>query len=149
VLRVGVALGAAAILPPSRACEFYTSTLRVIHPWTRATGEATTAVLCMRIDEVSEEDALIGVATPVASGAELVAPDGSVGELFLPIPAGRETILSDDGVHVRLTGLLHPLLIARQYPLKLQFQKGGQVLANLNVDFLRPALPVAPPSPTS
>ena len=55
----------------------------------------------------------------------------------LLIPAGEETLLSDKGTFVRLTGLNHPLYVARAYPLKLVFEKGGEVNALLSVDFAR------------
>jgi copper(I)-binding protein len=70
----------------------------------------------------------------VAAGAELVA-EGVGGEVNLLIPAGRETVLSDDGTHIRLLGLEHPLPMGRSYPLKLVFEKGGEVQATLNVDY--------------
>jgi periplasmic copper chaperone A len=135
VLRAGFVLCASLAAPSVRACEFHTSTLRITHPWTRATGaEATSAVLCMKFDEVAATDRLIGVETPVAAGAEM-AGAGVAGAVNVFIPEGRETVLSDEGTHIRLTGLEHPLLIARSYPLKLVFENGGMVHATLNVDY--------------
>ena len=135
ILKTGLALCAALVLPQARACEFYTSTLRITHPWTRATEpNATTAVLCMKIDQVTVTDRLIGVETPVASGAELIR-DGASSALNLTLPIGSETLLSEDGMHVRLVGLKHPLLTGRSYPLVLVFAKGGNVNAELNVDY--------------
>ncbi len=142
VLHAGVALCASLVIPPVRACEYFTGTLRITHPWTRATGPDTFAVVCMRFDEVTETDRLIGVETPVAAGAELVGERTGAGVNLL-IPQGRETLLSEDGTHIRLLGLKHPLLIARSYPLKLVFEKGGIVGAILNVDYLRPLSPSA------
>jgi copper(I)-binding protein len=135
VLRAGLVLCASLAVPPARACEFITSTLRITHPWTRATApDATSAVLCTRFDQVTETDRLIGVDTPVASGAELVV-DGVGGKVDFLIPQGRETFLSDDGTHIRLLGLEHPLEVGRSYPLTLVFQKAGEVQAQLNVDY--------------
>lgn len=130
LLQSGLALCASLAVPPARACEYFANTLRITHPWTRATGLDTSAVVCMKFDEVTETDRLVGVETPVASGAKLVGD-------FL-IPKGGELVLSEDGAHVRLVELKHPLLIARVYPLKLVFEKAGVVNASLNVDFLRP-----------
>lgn len=137
VLRAGFAFAAAAVLPAARACEFYTATLRITHPWTRATGpDDTTAVLCMRFDEVRADDRLVGVVTPVARGAELVT-DGVAGPLDFPVPAGQESFLLETETYVRLTGLVHPLPVARTYPLQLAFAKGGVINATLNVDYER------------
>jgi copper(I)-binding protein len=153
VLQAGLALCASLVLPSARGCEFFTSTMRITHPWTRATApDATSAVLCMKFDQVTETDRLIGVETPVATGAELVGQQAgaavSQAVNFL-IPAGRETLLSDEGTHIRLVGLTQPLFVGRSYPLELAFEKSGTVLATLNVDFLglRPLFvrPLAPP----
>lgn len=145
VLHAGLALGVSLVVPAARACEFFTSTMRVIHPWTRATGYATSAVVCMKFDDVTETDRLIGVETPVAAGAELVG-EGASTEVDLLIPAGQETALSEEGTHIRLVELNHPLLIARVYPLKLAFEKGGIVNAALTVDYLQLLRPAAPAS---
>ncbi len=142
-LRAGLALCASLALPSARACEFFTTRLRVWHPWTRASEpDASTAVVSMKFDEVSEADRLIGVETPVAEGAELVR-EGASGAVNLLIPKGRELLLAEDGTHIRLVGLKQPLLIARSYPLTLVFEKGGSLNATLNVDYMGglPAFP--------
>jgi copper(I)-binding protein len=143
-LQVGLALGAALLAPPLRACEFYSANLRVTHPWTRASFPgASTAVVCMKFDEVAEDDRLIGVETPVAAGAEVVGPGAGNG-VDLPIPAGQETLLSEEGTYLRLVGLQEPLLLARAYPLTLVFEKGGAMSAKLNVDYQGQLSPFAP-----
>lgn len=137
VLGAGLAFTAALVAPPLRACEFFASTLRIVHPWTCVTlADAAFAMVCMKFDEVTTADRLIGVETPVAARAELAG--GSAGPaLDLAIPEGAETVLSETGTHVRLLGLTQPLLIARVYPLKLVFEKGGAVNAALTVDVMR------------
>ena len=135
VLHAGLAFGAALVVPAARACEFYTSTLRVTHPWTRATAhDATSAVLCMKFDEVTQADRLILVETPVAAGAAMGGLEtGSAVNFF--IPAGQETLLSETGTYVRLVGLKFPLEVGRSYPLVLGFEKGGVFNADLSVDY--------------
>lgn len=133
-------LGAVVAWPAARACEVQAEHFRLIHPWTRATApDERTAVLCMNFEDVTRDDALVGVETPVASGAEAVGlPDGApTDRLEVPIPAGRTTVWSDDGLHVRLTGLNFPLQVGREYPLTLHFRESGVVFAQLSVDFLR------------
>ena len=136
-LSAGVGLGIGAVLPAARACEISTATLRVTHPWSRATAHgAQTAVVCMKFDEVVESDRLVWVETPIASGAEMggagVAP---VLDFF--IPQGQVTYLDDAGTFVRLLGLKHPLELGRSYPLRLGFAIGGVVDGVLSVDYGR------------
>jgi copper(I)-binding protein len=135
MLTALAALGAASFTQQARACEYITSHLRITHPWTRATAHgADAAVLCMRIDEVSQADRLIGVQTPIASGAVLSTGHADA-PLDLAIPQGSELDLTEAGLHVRLTGLKAPLQVGRTYPLDLYFAESGVVLAQLTVDF--------------
>ena len=137
MLQSGLALGALIWLPRARSCEIMTSTLRVTHPWSRATAPGDdTAVLCMKFDEVTESDRLVRVHTPVASDAEMGGKDAKPGVDFA-IPAGQETYLDDTGTYVRLLGLKFPLLPGRSYPLMLGFEKGGDTIATLSVDYPR------------
>ncbi|MBC7939761.1 MAG: copper chaperone PCu(A)C [Chitinophagaceae bacterium] len=136
-MQAGLAFGASMVLPSARGCEAFASTLRVSHPWTRATVHGvTSAVLCMKFDEVTLADRLILVQTPVAEGARMAGPDAGEREgVDFSIPAERETYLDESSTHVMLVGLKFPLEIGRSYPLTLGFEKGGTVFASLSVDY--------------
>lgn len=137
VLRAGLAASLPLMLPTAQACEYFADGLRISHPWTRATAPgATTAILCMGFDEVTADDRLIAVETPVAEGAEMGGLSAGR-EVNFAIPAGRSSALSEQGSFVRLVGLRHELEVGRIYPLNLQFERSGLVLAKLNVDFAR------------
>lgn len=134
-LAAGLLLGTAAVVPPVRACEVQADYLRVLHPWTRASAaEATSATVCMTLDQVTRPERLLGADTPVATGAVLVRGD-AVLQLDLPVPVGHETVLGEEGLQLRLTGLTLPLQVGRVYPLHLRFQESGLVMVQLNVDF--------------
>lgn len=133
-----IALGAAALARPAQACEFFSSHLRIWHPWTRATRvDADTAKLCMRFDEVMRTDRLIGVETPVAAGVRLAGPGAPAAaeSLSLLIQEGQVLTLSEDGLHLELLDLQQPLQIGRSYPLRLVFESAEPVNAMLNVDY--------------
>lgn len=123
---------------PAQACEFFSSHLRIWHPWTRATRvDADTARLCMRFDEVQKTDRLIGVETPVAGGARLAgagAPEKGQA-LSLLIREGETLTLAEDGLHIELLDLQQPLQLGRSFPLRLLFESAGPVDAALNVDY--------------
>jgi len=132
-LRAGVALGAAFALPQVRACEFFADSLRITHPWCRATRlDATSVAVSMFFDQVTRNDRLIGVETMVAEGAEIGGQLART-EIDFAIPQGAETHLSESGSYLKLTGLKFPLQVARTYPLVLTFEHGGVVQAQLNV----------------
>lgn len=143
------ALAAGLFVPRLQACEFFSGTLRVTHPWTRATlPGAAHAVLCMRFDEITRDDRLIEVRTPVASAARLARPMSSTGEpqtgpVDLALKAGTELELTEDGLHLQLTGLKRQLHVGREFDLELVFEQSGLLITTLNVDF------TATPAPKS
>ncbi len=125
---------------PARACEFFSSNLRVTHPWTRASADHDeTAIVAMRFDQVERDDRLIGVETMIASGVETVQAgvDGAKAGVDFFIPRGVESELSENGTFLRLTGLRMPLDVGRVYPMRLLFETGGSLRAELSVDFKR------------
>ncbi len=129
------ALGVCAT--PARACEFFSTTMRIVHPWTRQTAdEAESAVVCMQFEDVRRDDRLIAMQTPVATGAEM---GGALARphVDFAIPQGVNTALSERGTYVRLTGLVMPLLVGRAYPLTLLFEHGGEAVGLLTVDYGR------------
>ena len=133
--QAGLAAGLALRWLPARACEFWTGNLRVTHPWTRATPEgAASAVVCMKFDEVTADDRLVGIDTDVASGAELGGLAASR-KVDFRIPQGRETLLSEHDTYLRLLGLREPLELGRSYPIRLHFARGGVLVADLSVDY--------------
>jgi hypothetical protein len=135
LLQGGLALSVSLLAPQARACEFFSSNLRIFHPWTRASEEgAEFAVVCMKFDEVLHDDRLIGVETPIARAAEM-GGTGAMPRVDFAIRAGQESVLSEGGTHLRLVGLTQAIEVARAYPLKLVFERGGEVSALLNVDY--------------
>lgn len=137
ILQAGAALGVSLLAPFARACEISTANFVIVHPWTRASAPgATSAIVCMTFQEVTESDRLIGAKTPVADGADLGGEGAGTGLSYL-IRAGQSSVLSETGVHLRLTGLKFPLQMGREYPLTLVFAKAGSVRASVSVDYPR------------
>jgi copper(I)-binding protein len=139
-MKAATLLAAPMLGTYAQACEFFASTLRVTHPWTRVTAQdAPFAVVIMKIDQVTRNDRLIGVRTPVAARAEVVGlqrgAQSSPSGVSLPIERGDTLQLDEQGVHLRLLDLTQPLLIARSYPMTLIFEHGGVLDAELNVDY--------------
>jgi copper(I)-binding protein len=85
---------------------------------------------------VTLSDRLIGVESTVASHAEMGGSKQGA-KIDLLIPAGVDTVLTETGTFIRLMGLRHPLEVGRSYPLRLVFEKGGAVDADIDVDYER------------
>lgn len=137
LLRSSAVAAGALVLPAARACEVQAGFLRVTHPWTRATApDAEFCVLCMRIDDVTADERLIGVSTPVADLARLSDAPASQA-LDLAIPTGSSIEMHEHGLHLRLAPLRLTLHAGRSYPLQLTFARSGVVLTTLSVDYER------------
>lgn len=139
LLQSGLGLCTALAMPTlvraNDTCYFDSLNLRIFHPWTRASAPGDhTAMVCMVFGEVTRADRLIGAHTPVAERVELGGPN-PLPHLDLPIPVGGELALREDGVHLRLVGLKHPLALGRTYELTLVFEQGGEVPVHLDVDY--------------
>jgi copper(I)-binding protein len=135
LFRTGLALVAGWVALPSRACEVVLPNLRLLHPWTRASAPgAGTAIVNLVIEDVTEADRLVGVRCLVAGGAQLGGP-GARAEVDLEIPAGRSTLLGEEGTHILLTDLRTPLHVGRAYPLLVMFERGGIASTSLSIDF--------------
>lgn len=137
VLHAGIAVSVSMVMPRANACEFFTPNLKIVHPWSRATGDdATSVAVCMTFDDVSASDSLIGAESPVCAAAEM----GGVGAKpfvdFL-IPEGQTTVMTETGTHLRLVGLQFALPAGREYPLTLIFKNAGPVSAKLSIDYKR------------
>lgn len=135
LLRAALGIGAACLARGAAACEFPTTSLTVVHPWTRASAPgADTAIVSLRFQDIVRTDRLIAASTPVARAVELAGQGFGPAIDFL-IVRGEELEFSESGVHLRLVGLLAPLEVGREYPFALEFAAAGRVAAALSVDF--------------
>lgn len=134
-LGAGLAVGVAALVPGAEAHEYFAPHFILIHPWTRASAPgATTAMVCMSFDEVTDSDRLIGASTPVAEAAEPVTP-GTGGVSGIVIPKGVKTEFSETGAHLRLLRLKFPLELGREYPITFSFERSGLLRGSFLVDY--------------
>ncbi|HLG89700.1 MAG TPA: copper chaperone PCu(A)C [Alphaproteobacteria bacterium] len=95
---------------------------------------ATTAAIYLNItNNGTDDDALIGIATPVAQKAELHSTTNDHGIMKMsavaeqPVKAGEKLEIKPGGLHIMLTGLKRPLKAGDQFLLTLTFRKAGQV----------------------
>jgi copper(I)-binding protein len=138
-LQIGAYVSAALAFPAARAHEYFSTSLTVYHPWTRASAPgATGAVVSMKFDEVQVTDSLIGAQSPIFEGSEFggvgVTDSNRKGFKYV-IQAGQPAELTEAGTYLRVLGLKFPLEIGREYPMTLIFSKSGSLKAALLIDF--------------
>lgn len=127
---------------PALACEvFKAGDLEIEHAWSRATiGADRPGVVYLSIRNTgSADDALIGVATPIAGMPmihETVVTDGVASmphAMSVPVPAGQTVELAPGGYHGMLMGLTQALEKGDSFPLTLTFQTAGEVTVAVDV----------------
>lgn len=132
--------------PSAYACETVTvGDLVVEHAWSRATiGADRPAVFYVEITNAgSTDDALVGIATPVAGMPmlhETVVTDGIASmphAMSVPVPAGQLVQLAPGGYHGMLMGLTNALKEGDSFPVTLTFQTAGEVTVPVDVLSLR------------
>lgn len=127
---------------PALACEVArVGDIEVEHAWSRATiGADRPGVVYLSIRNTgATDDALIGVATPIAGMPmlhETVVSDGIASmphAMSVPVPAGQTVALAPGGFHGMLMGLTQALDKGDTFPLTLTFQTAGDVTVTVDV----------------
>lgn len=126
----------------AHAHSFKLGELTIHHPYARATAPgqpAGAAYLSIR-NAASADDKLVSVAADVSAGVELheMKMEGSVMRMrelrALDLPGGKTVELKPGGLHIMLMGLKAPLKQGDKFPLKLTFEKAGEVTVTVNVE---------------
>lgn len=144
-----VALAACSGL--AAAADFTTGTLLVLQPWTRATAPGAVAGgAFMKIENRGVADRLVSASSDRAEVVELhtMRMDGNIMrmdklERGVELPAGSTTELRPGGLHVMLIGLKAPLKEGERFPLRLKFEKAGELRVEVSVGGMGAAAPGA------
>ena len=124
------------------AHEYRTDSLRIDHPFARATppGAKTGAVFFTVVNASNETDRLLRASTPIAAGVVLhqMAIDEGVMKMravpSVEVRPGGRLELKPNGYHLMLLDLKQPLKVGEKFPLTLTFKRGGGVLISVVVE---------------
>lgn len=140
--RLLTALSLSAIAFTAHAHSFKVGELTIGHPYARATAPgqpAGGAYLSVR-NAGTASDKLVAASADVAASVELheMKMDGTVMRMrevsAVEVPAGQAVELKPGGLHIMLMGLKAPLKQGDKFPLKLKFEKAGEVTVTVNVE---------------
>ncbi len=123
---------------------------KVLEPWARPTvqGQAGGGGF-LKIVGGAASDRLLSASAEVAASVELhtMSMDGDVMRMrqvnAIDVPAGKTVELKPGGLHIMLIGLKTPLANGSSFPLKLKFEKAGEVVVDMKV-MSRPAATADP-----
>lgn len=138
---IAAALCAGLVVLPARAHEFTVGSLKIGHPWARATPRgASVGVGYVKITNTgTAPDRLLGGSTDAARNLEFhsMKMEGDVMKMRpvtggIEIKPGQTVELKPGGQHVMFKGLTHPLKKGERVQAILAFEKAGKVA----VDFV-------------
>jgi len=115
--------------------------IKIGHPWARptVTGQQAGGGF-LKLTNAGKADRLIGVSADFAERVELhtMKMDGDVMRMrqvdAIDIPAGQTVELKPGGLHLMFMGLKQPLAKDSRVPLKLKFEKAGEVTVEVKVE---------------
>jgi periplasmic copper chaperone A len=115
--------------------------ISIAHPWARATpGAVKNSAAFMVFDNKGAADKLIGVSGDVAKEIQIHSMITEAGVMkmreikALDIPANGTAELKPGGFHVMLIGLKDGLKEGEKFPLKLKFEKAGEVTVQVTAE---------------
>jgi periplasmic copper chaperone A len=138
-LIAALTLGLAAAA--SQAHSFKLGEITIAHPYARATvaGQPTGGAF-LTIENAGADDRLVSASAEVSKVVELhsMSMEGDVMRMrqldSIALPAGKAVALKPGALHIMLIGLKAPLKEGDKFPLKLKFEKAGEVTVQVNVE---------------
>ena len=124
------------------AHEYNAGALKIGHPYSRPTAPSQSigGGYLKLVNNGPAADRLVSASTPVAKSVELhsMRMEGDVMRMreigSIEIPPGQTVELTPGGMHLMLMGLKAPLVAGQRFPLKLGFEKAGEVTVDVTVD---------------
>ena len=109
--------------------------LQIRHPWARATPPGTSVgVGYFEIrNNGSQPDRLLSASSPVAKRVEMHITEqaDNVAKMrhlrSFEVPARERLTLEPNGAHLMLIDLVQPLEKGRRFPMKLRFERAGEI----------------------
>lgn len=138
-LITGSALALAAFA--AQAHEFKAGAITIGHPYARATaaGQPTGGGF-MKLVNGGGNDKLLSVSAEVSKAIELheMKMEGDVMKMRqvegIELQAGKTVELKPGGYHLMFIGLKAPLKAGDSFPVKLKFEKAGEVTVDVKVE---------------
>jgi periplasmic copper chaperone A len=142
----------AALLAGSAWAQMQGS-LEIDAPWARATppGASVAGGYASIMNRGAAPDRLLSASSPAAQRVELhiMSMQGSVMKMrqvpALEVPAHGELMLQPGGAHLMFLGIKKPFKEGEKVPVKLRFEKAGEVEVQLSVGAMGASAPMHMP----
>ena len=131
---------AAAFAPAAFAHSYELGSLKIGHPWARATVAANGGAFLSVDNTGATPDRLLRASTDVATSVQLHThiKDGDIMRMrkveAVDLPAGKKIVFEPGGYHIMLLGLKKKLVEGERFALTLEFEKAGKVTFDIAID---------------
>ena len=131
---------AAAFAPAAFAHSYELGSLKIGHPWARATVAANGGAFLSVDNTGATPDRLLRASTDVATSVQLHThiKDGEIMRMrevaAVDLPAGTKVVFEPGGYHIMLLGLKKKLVEGERFPLTLEFEKAGKITVDIAID---------------
>ncbi len=123
------------------AHDYKAGAIAIDHPYARATaaGQPTGGGF-LKLANGGPDDKLLSASAGVSASVELheMKMEGDVMRMRqvdgIALPAGKSVELRPGGFHIMFVGLKAPLKAGDKFPMKLKFEKAGEVEVTVNVE---------------
>lgn len=123
-----------------------TATIKVEEPWARESPPTVTngAAYMTLVNTGKEADRLVGASGEVSATVELhthLMEDGMMKMRpikTIEVNPGEPAVLKPGGLHIMLIGLKKPLVADQTFPLRLRFEKAGEIPVEVKVSKMGP-----------
>lgn len=140
-LRILAGLVVCIAVSAAQAHSFKLGEIAIDHPYARATaaGQAAGGGY-LKLENKGADDKLLSASADVAASVELhsMSMEGDVMRMRqvdnIALPKGKTVELKPGGLHIMFMGLKAPLKNGDKFPLKLKFEKAGEVTVTVNVE---------------
>jgi periplasmic copper chaperone A len=137
-------LGLAALA--AQAHSFKLGAIEIGHPYARATAPGQpSGGGYLSLSNAGANDRLLSASAEVSKAVELhtMSMEGDVMRMrqvdAIELPAGKKVELKPGGLHIMFIGLKAPLKQGDKFPLKLKFEKAGEVTVEVSVEVPEPS----------
>jgi len=143
ILGSGIALHAPSsqAQPAAGAPVIKAGSVSIQGPWARATAPgAAVGGGFMVLENAGADDRLVGASSPVSASVELhtMSMENNVMRMrevpAIDLPAGKRVDLRPGGLHIMFIDLKAPLKVGEPFPVKLRFEKAGEVEVMMSVE---------------
>ncbi len=153
-MKLSLLFSTAALTLASAFAHAHSFKLRDIdigHPYARVTAAGQpTGGGYLSLDNKGRDDRLLSATAAVSAGVELhsMSMEGDVMRMRqvdgIALPGGKKVELKPGGLHIMFVGLKAPLKAGDKFPMKLKFEKSGEVEVIVNVEAPKAAGEAAP-----